>query len=194
MVSRRLSTTGVRFSVIRYPPRNQALLTVGFPARRLDLDGITAFRTHELRPGRAPSIPQGRRCSPRSEDRAQPAPAASQRHVPRPRLQPFHLPVAPVDEASTRVQAIHPSGLPLAHRRPDGTSNSFGFPLSFAPRRPRAGQRTSRAGTGHRARTWTTLHGISRTSNPALSLMVCDLASHRSKRQSPAESRGCASE
>ena len=59
----------------------------------------------------------------------------------------------PLDEASTRVQAIHPSGLPLARRRPDGTSSRFGFPPSFAPRRPGAGQRTSRVGTGHRART-----------------------------------------
>ena len=49
----------------------------------------------------------------------------------------------PLDEASTRVQAIHPSGLPLARCRPDGTGDSFGFPPSFAPRRPRAGRRTS---------------------------------------------------
>jgi hypothetical protein len=46
-------------------------------------------------------------------------------------------------EASTRVQAIHPSGLPLAWRPPDGTGDPFGFPPSFAPRRPGAGQRTS---------------------------------------------------
>jgi len=46
-------------------------------------------------------------------------------------------------EASTKVQAIHPSGLPLARRRPDGTSSRFGFPPSFAPRRPRARRRTS---------------------------------------------------
>ena len=46
-------------------------------------------------------------------------------------------------EASTKVQAIHPSGLPLARGRPDGTSSRFGFPPSFAPRRPRARRRTS---------------------------------------------------
>ena len=60
----------------------------------------------------------------------------------------------PLDEASTRVQAIHPSGLPLTRHHPDGTTSGFGFPPSFAPRRPGAGQRTSRVGTGHRARTW----------------------------------------
>ena len=59
----------------------------------------------------------------------------------------------PLDEASTRVQAIHPSGLPLARHHSDGTSSSFGFPPSFAPRRPGARRRTSRVGTGHRART-----------------------------------------
>ena len=32
MVSRCLSATGVRFSVIRYPPRSSALLTVGLPS------------------------------------------------------------------------------------------------------------------------------------------------------------------
>jgi hypothetical protein len=65
MVSRCLSATGVRFSVIRYPPGSWALLTVGLPADGRTPDGVTAFRTHELRPGWAPSIPQGRRCSSR---------------------------------------------------------------------------------------------------------------------------------
>ena len=60
---------------------------------------------------------------------------------------PFPRPQHPTwrgshNEASTRVQAIHPSGLPLACRRPDGTSSRLGFPPSFAPRRPGAGQRT----------------------------------------------------
>jgi len=32
--------------------------------RRPDLDRVTTFRTHELRPGWVPPLPQGRRCSP----------------------------------------------------------------------------------------------------------------------------------
>ena len=40
---------------------------------------------------------------------------------------------------------------------------SFGFPPSFAPRRYQ--QRTSRAGPGHRARTWCYTAGIGRTSD-----------------------------
>ena len=65
-VSCRLSAAGVRFSVIRFPPRDWAFLAVGLPGKtfRPDLDGVTAFRTHELRPGWVPSIPRGRWCSP----------------------------------------------------------------------------------------------------------------------------------
>ena len=78
-------------------------------------------------------------------------------------------------EASTKVQAIHPSGLPLARRRPDGTSSRFGFPPSFAPRRPepddarRGGDRPTEHGPG------TTLYDISRSSNRACSLITCDV-------------------
>ncbi len=53
-----------RFSVILFPPRSWALLAVGLPDLGPDLDGVTAFRTHELRPGWVPSLPRGRRCSP----------------------------------------------------------------------------------------------------------------------------------
>jgi hypothetical protein len=44
-----------------------------------------------------------------------PAPGASQRRVPAPRHSLHHC-AAPLDEPSTRVQAIHPSDLPLARR------------------------------------------------------------------------------
>jgi hypothetical protein len=96
--------------------------------------------------GGCPSIPRGRRCSPRTGDRAQPAPAASQRPVPKTTTPTLPSAAAPLDEASTRVQAIHPPGLPLARHHPDGTSSGFGFPPSFAPRRPGAERRTSRWG------------------------------------------------
>ena len=64
-VSCRLSAAGVRFSVIPFPPRDRPLLTVGPPTHTgPDPDGVTAFRTHELRPGWVPPIPRGRWCSP----------------------------------------------------------------------------------------------------------------------------------
>jgi hypothetical protein len=43
-----------------------------------------------------------------------------------------------LNEASTRVQAIRPSSLPLACGRPDGTGRPWAHPPGFAPRRPRA--------------------------------------------------------
>jgi hypothetical protein len=142
-VSRCLAATGIRFSVILYPPGDWAFLAVGLPAERPDPDGVTAFRTHELRPGWVPPIPRGRRCSSRTEGRAQPAPAASRRPVlsPRSNIPPRG---APLHEASTRVHAIHPSGLPLACGLPDGTGTPLGFPPSSAPHRHR--RRASRAG------------------------------------------------
>ena len=59
----------------------------------------------------------------------------------------------PLDEASMRVQAIHPSGLPLACGNPDGTG---ALGLSPELRTPPTRSRTTHvgAGTGHRARTW----------------------------------------
>ena len=142
------------------------------------------FRTHELRPGWAPSIPRGRRCSSRTGRTAQPAPAALPRLVlqPRSNIPPCE---APLDEASTRVQAIHPSGLPLARGRPDGTGRRLGFPPEL--RTPPTRSRTTRVevGTGHRARTWN--YQLNITSGLILqcssSLIACDLASHVRKRQ-----------
>ena len=117
-----------------------------------DLDGVTAFRTHEQRPGWAPSIPRGQRCSPRTGEDAQPAPVASQRLVPKPRRQ--HS-----TDARLRLTR-HQRGFKQFTRpvfpspaAPGWNGSPSAFPPSFAPRRPGAGRRTSGAGTGHRART-----------------------------------------
>jgi hypothetical protein len=151
VVSRCLSATGIRFSVILRPPGSWALLTVGLPAFRPDLDGVSAFRTHELRPGWAPSIPRGRRCSSRPM-------ATSGRRLPLrsgQSLRPATIPPTRIllNEESTRVQAIRPSGLPqpVAARMERAA-------LGLAPRasHPADRSRTTHAevGTGHRARTW----------------------------------------
>jgi hypothetical protein len=64
--------------------------------------------------------------------RARPAPAASQRPVPAPRT---HIPPAGLLNygASTRVHAIHPSGLPLTCNPPDGTAGPWAFPCAPHP-------------------------------------------------------------
>ena len=58
---------GDRHSLLGHPSPGEEF---GSPHGRLtgqrpDLDGVSAFRTHEQRPGWAPSIPRGRRCSSR---------------------------------------------------------------------------------------------------------------------------------
>ena len=94
--------------------------------------GVSTFRTPKTQPGRAPSIARGRWCSTQTGHAHQPAPGASQRPVPTPRPNLHHC-AAPLHEPSTRVQAIRPSGLPLARgQRMD--RQPFGFPLGFAPR------------------------------------------------------------
>ena len=45
-------------------PRSWAFLTVGLPPPAVvDPDGVATFHTHEIQPGRVPSLPRRRRCS-----------------------------------------------------------------------------------------------------------------------------------
>ncbi len=131
--------------VIPVPPGIWAFLTVGLPdtTRVPDPVGVTTFHTHELRPGWVPPRPRGRRCSPGR----MPCPTGACRITAACPNTPLPHPIggAPLYEASTKVHAIHPSGLPLAgnsrmEREP------LGFPSGFAPRRYQ--RRTPRAGPG----------------------------------------------
>src|ERR1035437_7028677 len=54
----------------------------------------------------------------------------------------------------------------------------LGFALSFEPRRPGVGRRTSGRGQAIEHGPETTLYVIDLASNPACSLVMCDLASH----------------
>jgi len=136
MVSCCLSATGIRFSVILHPPGSWALLTVGLPNYRFGprrgfrvpharaATGVGALYT----PGTAVLFPADRG--------SRPALAASQRPVPAPGVLPIDR--GPLNEASTRVQAIRPSGLPLACGRRIERAALGLIVLGFAPRRPRA--------------------------------------------------------
>jgi hypothetical protein len=121
--------------VILFPPGNWAFLTVGLPGTlRPDPDGVSTFRTSEIRPGWVPPRPRGRRCSPGQ----MPCPASACRF---PAASPFHpAPAshrgATLHEASTEVHAIHPSGLPLACN-PRMGRGPLGVSLCSAPRRYR---------------------------------------------------------
>src|ERR1700730_7900023 len=61
--SRCLSAIGIRFLSILFPPRDSAPLTIGLPGPKAGPDGVSTFHAHEIRSGRAPSIPRDQRCS-----------------------------------------------------------------------------------------------------------------------------------
>ena len=151
--SRCLSATGIRFSVILCPPGSWALLTVGLPTRAAG--PRRGFHVPHARAatGLGALLTPGTTVLTPTEATNGRAPAASQRPVPAPRS---NTPPrgASHNEASTRVHAIRPSGLPRACGRPDGS----GQPLGSTPglRTPPAKSWTThaRVGTGHRARTW----------------------------------------
>jgi hypothetical protein len=117
-----------------------------------------------------PPLPRGRRRSSRSS-------AVLNRRLPLPSGQSLH-PATSIHQrgphygASTEVYAIHPSGLPLAcDSRIERAS--LGFALSFEPRRPRAGRRTS--GWGQAMSTGLEL----RTRHQSNLLSTCSLVSVR---------------
>jgi hypothetical protein len=112
--SRCLSATGIGFSGHPNPARGlqlssqSAYRTASF---RPDPVGVTTFHTREIRPGRVPPISRGRRCSPGRV----PSSTGACRF---PTASPYPLPTTthrqgPLYETSTKVHAIHPSGLPL---------------------------------------------------------------------------------
>jgi hypothetical protein len=110
---------------------------LGLPHGRLtghtrpDPDGVSTFRTFETRPGWVPSLPRGRRCSPGQ----MPCPASACRFPAASPCTPHTHPTsgAPFYEASMRVHAIHPSGLPLACDPLDGTAGPWAFPCAPHP-------------------------------------------------------------
>jgi hypothetical protein len=164
VVSRCLSAAGIRFSVIRFPPGSWALLTVGLPDLSPDPDGVTTFRTHELRSGWAPSVPRGQRCSPRTG----PLPARRLPHRNGQSLSPPYVPSTRLrlTRHQPRVHTCSPVRSSPACGRPDGTGRPWAS-LGFAPRRPGAGRRTPGQGQAieHGPGTTRSTHRLS-ISNP----------------------------
>ena len=82
-------------------------LTGGAQAAPPDPDGVSTFRTHEMRPGRVSSLPRERRCSLRPSGRPRSPSAALQRLAPATPV--LHTdPGCQIDEASTRIQGHSP--------------------------------------------------------------------------------------
>ena len=129
-----LAPFGRRHSLLGHPIPAKEL---GLPHGRLtgseepDPDGVTAFRTHELRPGWVPPIPRGQWCSPgrvASPTGTRRFPAA----VPLPRhdIPPCE---APLHEASTGVQSRSPVRSSPRPRLRGGTGDASAFPRASHP-------------------------------------------------------------
>ena len=144
--------------------------------QRPDPDGVTAFRTHQQRPGWAPSRPQGRRCSSRPI-------VARGRRLPLGSGQSLHP--AYVPSTGSRLprhqrgfkqftRPVFPS--PVATRLERAALGLF-VP-GFAPRRPGAGRRTPGWGQAIEHGPGTTAQLTFAALQSGSSLNTCDLASH----------------
>ena len=147
-----------------------------------DPDGVTTFRTHELRPGRAPSGPRGRRCSPRPRRLPGRAPAASQRPVPAPR----HTSHRRGSRLTRHQRGFTQFARPVFPSPVAARMERAALGLYPGLRTPPTRSRTTHAevGTGHRARTWNyTLNSHQSISNPVVHSMRAT-----SRRTSPKDS------
>ena len=142
------------FSIIRFPAERHRASPL---ATRLTGQRPSARTSTGYRVPHAPARPAGRTLiRPRTYGARpagsppRPAPAASQRQVLRSRQQQA---IERTPTSTPRGSRIHSSGLPLAHAAGmEPAALSAPKPPSFSSCRHR--QRTSRVGTGHRARTW----------------------------------------
>jgi hypothetical protein len=118
-------------------------------------DGVSTFHAHEIRPGRAPSIPRDQRCSHdrpvASGRRLPPLPAARSYHPgSRPVLSPGFSTRLPGLQITRRHQGfirIRPSGLPLARLLPRTERGSLGFFPELRTPTGRTRRRTSGRGS-----------------------------------------------
>ena len=144
---------------------------------RPDPDGVTAFHTHELRPGWVPPIPRGRRCSP---DR----PFISGRRLPLLSGQSLHPATAShraepqITRHQRRFTRFTRPTIPLAcgprmERAPLGFSPELRTPPTGSRRRTSGWGRALSTSPGQRSRHQPNLQS-------AHLLATCDLASHRS--------------
>jgi hypothetical protein len=150
----RLSATGIR--VLGHPSPAGGL---GLPCGRLtgpqprspDPNGVVTLHTHEMRPGRVPSIPRGRWCSCGWH-------RIPSRHLPLRSGQSLHpgtatTPGSSVTRHHRGFTDIHPSGLPLACDPRVGRESSGVSPELHTPPLPATHVEVR---TGTRALAWST--------------------------------------
>ena len=130
------------------PPRDSAPLTIGLPGLMdPDPDGVSTFRACETRPGWAPPIPRGQRCS---RNRRW---VSGRRLPPPPAARPYHPDLRPVAPGS-RSRGINRGSLtftrpafPSPGRSPGRNGGPWACPSSFAPPTGRTRRAHVEAGT-----------------------------------------------
>ena len=181
-----LSAAGIRFSVIRFPPGSWAFLAVGLPDTivRTPSGLPRSTRTSYDRGGCLlyPEDGDAHPAGPSSPTGACRFPAASP-------YTPLQQPIsgASDNEASTKVYAIHPSGLPLAcgprmERAPLGFSPELRTPPPERRRRTSGWGRALSTSPGQRSRHQPDLQS-------AHPLETCDLVSQRPPLNMPTTTR-----
>ena len=118
--------TGIRLSDHPFPPQELGLPYGRLTGHRPDPDGVSTFRTAEIRPARVPSLPRGHG-APTSGWRSSAAVAAFQRQALSPGAA-SHLRGLPSRGIDEGIACAHPSGLPLACGPRMGRA-----PLGFCP-------------------------------------------------------------
>ncbi len=178
MVSRCLSATGI--SLLGHPVPAEEL---GPPCGRLtgpwgpDLDGVTAFRTHELRSGWAPSVPRGQRCSSQTEATSRPGACRFAAASP---CTPPHFPSTRIslNEASTKGSRVFARPIFPRLWPPGWNGPPLGIPRASHP----ADQEPDNARQGRDRPSSTDLELLAQLTSVDLqsgsSLVACDLASH----------------
>ncbi len=115
------------------PPGNSAFLTIGLPLTTTDvrdLDGVSMFRTNEIRVGSGAPFTPGLRCS---HSRRKRISCRCRSSATSPALRSFScLPELRVTKPHQGFTRVHPSTLPLACD-PRTRQGPLGFPLGFAP-------------------------------------------------------------
>ena len=170
-----LSAAGIRFLGLPVPAQG-LFLSRDRPTlhrvRRRDLDGVSMFRTNEIRVGPGAPFTPGLRCSHSRRERIS---CRCRSSTASPALRSFScLPELRVTKPHQGFTLIHPSTLPLACGLRTGQR-----PLGFSPRlrTPQLPMTHARAGTGIEHLPELRSRPIS-TSYPRNPLVSCDLTSH----------------
>src|SRR5262249_53575633 len=109
-----------------FPAEELCPSCVGPTGTAPDRNGVTTFRTEEVRPGRMPSILRGLGVRTGPHSVVTPSGPVSPR-------QPSLGSDLPLTEPCRWFTRVHPSGLPLARCNPYGSDPPWAFPLAMQP-------------------------------------------------------------